>query len=412
MGVIKSKNYPLAPRDRAWDADAAEDRIRRWAGGPDKENMDWGKYRSCFLWYDSEDPENFTSYKLLYCDIIDGEPHVVFRALAAIIAVLNGGRGGVDIPESDREGVYREAAKQYRRFDEEPPELKREAISRENRVGAVLNRQNRDKLSQAVELIQEVLRSAEPEEKSLRSSLPPDMERRAIPVGEIEVRSEGDKPRLAGYAVRWDSESTGLPFIEVFRRGAFAESLKNNNVVALWSHDPAKPLASVEAGNLKLREDDKGLYFEMTPLETTWGKDAIISISNRVVKGMSFGFTAIDDKWGTKDGQSYREVLKAELFEISPTPFPAYQSTSVSIREIFRSVGIDFDGLSDILTRAQRGLPLITADHDLIKASIEILRGYLPAESRQGPDSAADGGKQQGRLALLRRRLELLEKAI
>ncbi len=411
MGVVKSKNYPLALRDRAWDADAAEDRVRRWAGGPDKENVDWDKYRSCHLWYDSENPENFTSYKLLYCDIIDGEPRVVFRALSAVIAVLNEGRGGVDIPENDREGVYQEAAKQYRRFDEEPPELKRESPGWENRVGAVLNRQNRDKLFQALELIQEVLRSAESEEKSLRSSLPPDMERRAIPAGEIEVRAENDKPGLAGYAVRWDSESANLPFLEVFRRGAFTESLENNNVVALWAHDSAKPLASVEAGNLKIREDDTGLYFEMTPLETSWGKDAIISISSRVVKGMSFGFTVIDDRWGTKDGQSYREVLKAKLFEISPTPFPAYQATSVAVREIFKSAGIDFDGLSDVFSRAQRGLPLATADHDLIKASIEILRGYLPAGSRQGPDSAADGGKPQGRLALLRRRLELLERA-
>lgn len=368
MPVIRSQNYPLAPRDYEWDAVAARDRIARWAGGPDKEEVDWGKYRSCFLWYDDDNPKNYGSYKFAYCDIINGGPKVVFRALAAIIAVLNGGRGGANIPESDREGVYREAAKQYRRFDEEPPELKRSISMLENRT---------------------------------------------IPLEEIEVREEeGKVPVLSGYAVKWDVESVGLPFIEVFRRGAFTDFLESSNIVALWSHDPAKPLASTEAGNLVLRQDGIGLYFEMTPLETSWGKDAIITISNRVVKGMSFGFEAIDDKWSTKDGKSYREILKAKLFEISPTPFPAYQATSVSVREIFKNVGIDFEGLSDILIRAQRGLPLTTADRDLINVSVEVLRSYLPAESRQGPDPAANESKLQGQLALLRRRLELLEKTI
>lgn len=122
MPAISSKNWPLAPKDRSWDADAAEMRIRKWAGGPDKEDINWRKYRSCYLWYDDENPEDFGSYKFPYVDIIDGEPHVVFRSLVAIIAILNGGRGGTKIPSSDKKKVYNEAAKQYRRFDEEPPE--------------------------------------------------------------------------------------------------------------------------------------------------------------------------------------------------------------------------------------------------------------------------------------------------
>jgi len=121
MPVISTKNWPLAPKDRAWDADAAEKRIRKWAGGPDKDNVSFSKYKSCFMWYDSEDPENFGSYKFPYVDIINGKPHVVFRALVAIIANVKGARNLPKIPPEDRKKVYNQAAKQYKRFGEDPP---------------------------------------------------------------------------------------------------------------------------------------------------------------------------------------------------------------------------------------------------------------------------------------------------
>jgi hypothetical protein len=226
------------------------------------------------------------------------------------------------------------------------------------------------------------------------------VEKRVVPAGEIEVRAEGEVTKLAGYAVKWNSESAGLPFVEVFRQGAFAESL-DSNIVALWAHDSAKPLASTGAGNLKIQEDNIGLYFEMTPLETTWGKDALTSIANRVVSGMSFGFSVVDDIWGLKDGQSYRDVTKAKLYEISPTPFPAYPETSVSARGIFYNTGIDFDRLSNILTTEQRNSPLTEVDCDLINDTIKIIQSYLPAKREN---------KQQ--FVLMRKRLELLEKII
>ena len=88
MAVQSKLDLPLAPRDRPWDSDAAVRRLRRWAGGPEKENMDWAKYFKGFMWRDDEDPENFGSYKLPYCDIIGGTLTAVPRAIFAIAAVL------------------------------------------------------------------------------------------------------------------------------------------------------------------------------------------------------------------------------------------------------------------------------------------------------------------------------------
>lgn len=106
---------------RAWDKAAAEKRIRSWAGAEEAPNA---KYRRAFCWYDSANEDNFTAYKLLIADVFNGEPQVVFKAVAAAMAVLNGGRGGLNIPDSERQGVYNILARYYRKFDQEPPELK------------------------------------------------------------------------------------------------------------------------------------------------------------------------------------------------------------------------------------------------------------------------------------------------
>ena len=124
-GAIPPHQTPKAPEDREWDADAAVQRIRKWAssdGSGDKDKIDWKKYRQAFAWYNAQDPENFGSYKLPHHDVIDGKLVVVWRGVAAAMAALRGARGGVDIPRSDYDAVYRHLARHYRQFDKELPE--------------------------------------------------------------------------------------------------------------------------------------------------------------------------------------------------------------------------------------------------------------------------------------------------
>ena len=98
-GATGKAGLPLAPRERAWDASAAEGRVRSWAGGED--DTDWAKYRQAFFWYDSGAADQFGSYKLPFADVIGGELQAVPRGIFAVAAVLQGARGGTSIPAGD-----------------------------------------------------------------------------------------------------------------------------------------------------------------------------------------------------------------------------------------------------------------------------------------------------------------------
>lgn len=79
--------------------------------------------RTVFAWVDPDgDPEAKSSYKFAHHHGIDGPANV--RACLAGIAVLNGARGGAEIPETDRKAVYDHLAAHLRDADREPPELR------------------------------------------------------------------------------------------------------------------------------------------------------------------------------------------------------------------------------------------------------------------------------------------------
>ncbi|WP_436701669.1 hypothetical protein [Nocardioides sp. BYT-33-1] len=118
MAVTAFHDLPLADRDRAWDGDAAEKRVRRWAGAEDEPNE---RYRDAHLWYDADEKDNFTAYKLLVADIVDDTLKVVPRGVMAAGNVLQGGRGGVDLPREDVDRVKSHLAKYYRKMDDTPP---------------------------------------------------------------------------------------------------------------------------------------------------------------------------------------------------------------------------------------------------------------------------------------------------
>jgi len=107
--VIPYRDYGNAPEDTEWDA------------GKEVREADVDTLKKICAWYDSENPDIKTSYKLPHHRAADLK--AVWRGVAAAMAALLGARGGVDIPEADRKGVYNHLAKHYKDFDKEPPEF-------------------------------------------------------------------------------------------------------------------------------------------------------------------------------------------------------------------------------------------------------------------------------------------------
>jgi len=116
--VTSFKDFDLTDADREWDGDAADKRVRKWADAEDEPNE---KYRDAHVWYDADNKDNFTAYKLLIADVVDGRLKAVPRGVMAAAGVMQGARGGVDIPAEDVDRVKSHLAKYYKKMDDSAP---------------------------------------------------------------------------------------------------------------------------------------------------------------------------------------------------------------------------------------------------------------------------------------------------
>lgn len=160
---------------------------------------------------------------------------------------------------------------------------------------------------------------------------------------DIELReSEDGKRTITGYAIKWGELSQKLGFFRKFRekiqKGAFTDSLKADRQYSHWNHNTDTILGSTESGSLRLFEDEIGLRFENDLPNTTDGNNAYELVKRGDIRGVSFGFSIKGQEWDdTDDDNIIRTVTKGKLYEISPTPYPAYPQTEVSARNIEKS---------------------------------------------------------------------------
>lgn len=171
--------------------------------------------------------------------------------------------------------------------------------------------------------------SADMADMTGRSAVIDAAEKRTI---NTELRSIGGT-RIGGYAARFNSEATGLPFREQIAPGAFARSLQSQqDVFLLVNHDTEMvPLARRSSGTLELREDVNGLYME-ADLDPSNPKAAelLSALKRGDVDKMSFAFTVAPNGQRKVDG--LRILTDLDLHEVSVVTWPAYGDTSVAVR--------------------------------------------------------------------------------
>jgi len=290
MSVIKNHHTPT--KGGAWDGPGNEKKLRSGESA--------SYYAKMYAWRDPDGDEGTKgAYKFPHHFVDgDGEPGAAsIKGCQTGIAVLNGSMGGADIPDGDRKGVWNHMATHLRDGDVEPAELN-------SRHG-----------------LQD-------------SSGFEGLERRAFPISELRVvEEEGRSPRIEGYAAVFDQRSEDLGgFVEEIDPGAFARTLREADVRALWQHNVGYVLGRMRSGTLRVWTDQRGLRFEAEPPDAQWARDALVTMRRGDVDQASFGFWTRMDHWSNEDGEIVRRLLDVDLFDVSPVTFPAYPQTSAQVR--------------------------------------------------------------------------------
>lgn len=200
-----------------------------------------------------------------------------------------------------------------------------------------------------------------------------------------------------GYAAVFNSPSQpiGGQFTEYVAPGAFKRSLQaRNDIKLLWNHDTGQVLGSTRAGTLTLIEDARGLKAVAQLPDTQLGRDTAVLLKRGDVANMSFGFSVPKNGDSWSDDFSTRTLNSIRLHEVSIVAFPAYESTTASVRSIDQNL------LADSLFKLEQGEDLTTEEASLVKSVVDKLTEDIKA------------APAENLLGLKQKKLELLAKRI
>lgn len=118
--VCGDTDLPMAERDQDWDGDIAAASIFHKAGW-ETDQPDYTFARRGFFAYDDEAPQNKTAYKLPFAAVIGGRLKAVPHGIFSVAQVLEGARGGVDLPQHVKAAIRSKVTEYYHALGEEPP---------------------------------------------------------------------------------------------------------------------------------------------------------------------------------------------------------------------------------------------------------------------------------------------------
>ena len=155
---------------------------------------------------------------------------------------------------------------------------------------------------------------------------------------------------VEGLAAVYEQETTIRDFfgefVEVIRAGAFDECdfddvrfLVNHNFDGIALARSRRNNKSDKPNTMQLFVNEDGINIK-ADLDTERNEQAralYSAIERGDMDGMSFCFYVEEDgqKWSTKDGKDYREIIKvSKVIEVSAVNFPAYGGTNIDSRSL------------------------------------------------------------------------------
>ena len=153
---------------------------------------------------------------------------------------------------------------------------------------------------------------------------------------ELKVRAETDNEKyIEGYFAVFEQETELWDrCFERIARGAFDNSLKNNDIRCLFNHDSGFVLGRTASGTLELRTDVRGLWgrVKINPSDTS-AMDVYARVERGDISGCSFGFNPVNEEYEDRGGNYLWTVLEADTHEVSICTFPAYEQTEIQARQ-------------------------------------------------------------------------------
>jgi len=209
----------------------------------------------------------------------------------------------------------------------------------------------------------------------------------------LELRSNSDGSKsIVGEAVVYNSLSEDLGgWREQFAPGAFKNSLRTTEVMALYSHDDSRILGRQSSGTLTLTDGPDALRFQCKLPNTQDGQTVQELCARGDLKGMSFGFTAVQDRWQPNaDGNVVRTVLEATLYEISVVGNGAYSQSTVSLRSCPAALRSKLAQRDAEKTKTVDGVPLPASSFAYVGHKSQPDSWKLPIHFPGDPEKSAD----------------------
>ncbi len=152
----------------------------------------------------------------------------------------------------------------------------------------------------------------------------------------MKVVLRSDSVEIDGYVNAVGRESRVLRdsdgyFTETIAPGAFARALARGKRKMLLNHDEERVIGT-EGENLELKEDAIGLHAHATVTDA----EVIEKARKNELRGWSFGFYPVRQRFDEANGMRHRTVEDMELTEVSiidTRKLPAYVATSVYTRD-------------------------------------------------------------------------------
>jgi HK97 family phage prohead protease len=119
--IVPFRKAPTAPKGRRWDATSEIRKLRRRAGGPGKDKMDWNKYSEGFALV-MPDGTSFGDYKFPIRSVSNGRLLASWRALSAATGRLQNANIPAEVKKKLAQRFLREYKEIWKVPDDELPE--------------------------------------------------------------------------------------------------------------------------------------------------------------------------------------------------------------------------------------------------------------------------------------------------